>query len=102
RGGHHENASRLQHPPRFPQGPAEVLHRDQVAVPDHQVKIAVGSRECCGLDIDLAEVCLAADSRIAPVFVIVDNGTARGGELVTEDQGLPALAWAGLNLEEMG
>src|SRR6185437_9352075 len=40
RGGHHENASRLQHPPRFPQGPAEVLHRDQVAVPDHQVKIA--------------------------------------------------------------
>jgi len=45
-----------------------------------------------------AGICLAAYGRIAAVFFIVDNGTARGGKLVKEHQSLSALAR--LNLQE--
>jgi hypothetical protein len=79
RNGHHENASQPQYPLHLPQSRAEILHRDQVTVPDHQVKVAIGSGEGCCLHIDLTEVCLGAHSGIAFVFVIVDNRTARGG-----------------------
>jgi len=99
RNGHHENASQPQYPLHLPQSRAEILHRDEVTVPDHQVKVAIGSGEGCCLHIDLTEVCRGAHSGIAFVFVIVDNRTARGGQLVTEEQSLSALAW--LNLEKV-
>ena len=88
--GHHENASGPQYPPRLPQGGTEILHRDQLAVPDHQVEVAVGGGECRCLDIDMMEVRRGAHGRIAGVFTVVDSGTARVGKLVTEQQGLTA------------
>jgi hypothetical protein len=44
--GYYQDAAGLQHPPHLPQGGIEVLDRDQVTVPDHQVKVAMGGGEC--------------------------------------------------------
>jgi hypothetical protein len=95
---HNEHASWPQHPAHLTHRRHDMLHRDELTIPNHQVEVTVGSGECCLLDIDPGEIGRGPDGSFALIFIVVDDWTFRLGKLIAEEHGLPSLP--GMDLEK--